>query len=83
MTEYTFETFRNDTNLKFIDISSEKWREYERPKATTRIEKPIALNVSKAGGHRVFDANGVSHYIPSGWFHLSWEVKDDMPHFVA
>lgn len=83
MTEYTFETFRNDTNYNFIDISSEQWRQYERPNATVRIDKPLALHTSKSGGHRVFDANGISHYIPSGWVHLSWEVKEGAPHFVT
>ena len=84
MTEYTFKTFRNDTNLNFVDISSESWREYQRSDNTfIRIKQPIALHVSKSGGHRIFDAEGVSHYIPSGWVHLCWMVKDDMPHFVA
>lgn len=83
MTEYTFKTFRNDSNLKFVDISSEAWREYKRSDAVIRVDQPVALHVSKSGGHRVFDAEGVSHYIPSGWIHLRWKVKDDMPHFVV
>lgn len=82
--QHTYETFRNGTSLNFVDISSEKWREYERPdKTKVRIENPVALNVSKSGGHRIFDASGVSHYIPSGWIHLSWNVKPGQPHFVA
>jgi len=83
MTEYTFETFRNDTKFNFIDISSELWRQYERKDSFVIIHKPLALHTSKSGGHRIFDASGTSHYIPSGWIHLSWEVKKDMPHFVA
>lgn len=83
MTEYTFETFKNDSNLKFVDISSEAWREYRRPDAVIRIDQPIALHVSKSGGHRVFDADGVSHYIPSGWIHLRWMVNENEPHFVV
>ena len=83
MTEYTFKTFRNDSNLKFVDISSEAWRHYEYKDSKVLINKPIALHVSKSGGHRLFDADGISHYIPSGWIHLSWMVKDDEPHFVV
>jgi len=82
--QYTYETFRNGTSLKFIDISSEEWREYERSNGTiTKIKNPIALNVSKSGGHRIFDGNGVSHYVTGGWIHLYWHVKDGQPHFVA
>ena len=86
--KYTYQSFRNESNSKFIDISSELWREYirqndDKTEIITRIDEPIALNVSKSGGHRLFDANGECHYIPSGWNHLKWKVKDDQPHFVA
>lgn len=67
--------------MKFHDISSEEWREYEFDGVTkkVRIEKPIALNVSKTGGHRLIDSQGISHYIPRGWKHLSWKAD---PQFV-
>ncbi len=78
-----FQEFRNDTTLNFKDITSESWREYIfLDNFLVRVEKPIALNVSKTGGHRIFDADGVCHYIPSGWRHLKWKVKDGEPHFV-
>lgn len=83
MTEYTYEEFHNATDLKFVDISSEMYREYDYGDEKIRIQKPIALNVSKSGGHRVFDASGKSHYINPGWKHLMWEVKQGFPHFVA
>jgi hypothetical protein len=73
--------FKNGTDLKFADISSEKYREYVFPVGVVRIENPLQLNVSK-NGHRVFDAQGVSHYIPQGWIHLKWEVKEGKPNFV-
>ena len=82
MTE-TFKTFRNDSNLKFSDISSEQWREYIFSDSfIVRIDSPVALSISKSGGHRLFDADGVSHYVPAGWKHLRWLVKTDQPHFV-
>lgn len=86
--KYTYQSFRNESPLKFTDISSELWRDYirqpdEKTVVVTRIEEPVALNVSKNGGHRIFDANGECHYIPSGWDHLKWKVKDGHPHFVA
>lgn len=75
--------FRNDSDLEFTDISSEAWREYQfQSGAIVRIEKPLRLNVSASGGHRIFDAQGESHYIPFGWIHLRWEAKPGEPNFV-
>jgi hypothetical protein len=79
-----FMDFINGTELYFKDISSEVSRTYEfagGEKVT--IENPLRLNVSASGGHRVFDAQGRSHYIPAGWFHLSWTAKASQPNFVA
>lgn len=83
MSKITFDTFRNKSGLKFKNIESEAYRTYVFKDVEVRIDYPIALNVSRSGGHRVVDANGVSHYVPSGWFHLKWEVFEDQPHFVA
>ena len=77
-----FDDIINESNLKLNDISSEKWREYEFDNKTIHIDRPLALNVSKAGGHRVIDDEGISHYIPKGWVHLSWKAKDFEPHLV-
>ena len=76
-------SFNNATDLTFTDISSEQWREYQFLGGdTVQIERPLQLNVSDSGGHRVFDAEGVSHYVPSGWFHLTWIAKGGAPNFV-
>lgn len=73
--------FRNETSLTFNDISAEKWRKYRFPDDTViKIKEPIKLNVSQ-NGHRIFDASGHSHYIPMGWIHLEWKVKEGKPHF--
>lgn len=85
MAEYTFADFRNESGLKFDDISSEEYRVYVRPdgkEKETVISKPIALNASKSGGHRIFDTLGICHYVPPGWKHLYWKVKEGHPHFV-
>lgn len=75
--------FKNATDLEFADISSEQWREYRfLGGETIRINAPLKLNVSDSGGHRIFDKEGVSHYIPAGWIHLKWTVKDGAPNFV-
>lgn len=75
--------FENATDLEFKDISSESYREYRFPGGDiVRIETPLKLNVSASGGHRIFDAEGVSHYVPAGWIHLSWVAKDGQPNFV-
>jgi len=74
--------FENATELAFEDISSERYREYRFGGGdVVRIEEPL-INVSASGGHRIFDAEGVSHYIPAGWIHLSWVAKDGEPNFV-
>lgn len=74
--------FKNGTDLEFVDISTEKFRTYEFVNSVVCINQPLKLNVSKSGGHRIFDAFGQSHYIPSGWVHLYWETKEGSPNFV-
>jgi hypothetical protein len=83
MKKLGFKDFRNGTQHTFEDISSEQSREYVFPDCVVKIDEPVALNVNySSGGHRVFDANGTSHYIPSGWRELKWTVNPDKPHFV-
>lgn len=72
----------NKSGLDFIDISTEKWRKYNFIESSVSIDNPLYLNVSKSGGHRILDAQGISHYIPSGWIHLCWEAKEGQPNFV-
>lgn len=73
---------RNQSQLEFIDISSEKWRNYITPVGTYSIHDPKYLAVTE-NGHRVLDSNGVSHYIDiSKGFFLSWEAKEGKPHFI-
>lgn len=75
--------FVNASELEFSDISSEESRQYDFSGGeSVVITNPLKLNVSASGGHRIFDAFGVSHYIPAGWLHLSWETKPGQPHFV-
>lgn len=74
---------KNSSSLEFTDISSEKYRCYKwADGGQVMINHPTHLNVSKSGGHRILDARGVSHYIPSGWIHLYWEVIEGFPNFV-
>ena len=74
--------FRNGSLLKFNDLSHEYYRVYCFPDGSVvRIDRPMKLNVAETGGHRVYTGDGISHYIPSGWRHLWWEVKEDAFHF--
>ena len=61
-----------------IDISGkEEYRKYIFPGGDeVRIDDPEFLIVSD-NGHRVFDANGYSHYVPYGWIHLYWKNIGD------
>lgn len=75
--------FVNASNLDFSDVSTEEERTYTFPGGhTVTITEPLKLNVSKSGGHRLFAADGVSHYVPAGWLGLSWKTKPGAPHFV-
>jgi hypothetical protein len=65
--------------MEFKDISSEDYREYRFGDVVVRIDAPLRLNVSSSGGHRILDSSGTSHYIPTGWQHLSWKAT---PPFV-
>ena len=75
--------FRSLASMNFHDISSEKYRTYvfENGSKVT-IKDPLFLNVSKSGGHRVYDARGISHYIPYKWVHLYWESRQGEEHFT-
>jgi hypothetical protein len=77
-----FKDLKNASENVFTDISSEEYRSYDFGEKFVRIERPIALSVSKSGGHRILDADEKSHYIPSGWIHLIWRAKPCKPHFV-
>ena len=72
-----------DEKLEFKSIGDEQYRVYEFPNGSkVRIDNPLQLNVSKSGGHRVLDSDGVSHYIPSGWNHLYWRVFEGKEPFA-
>lgn len=74
--------FINKSDNEFVDISSELYRTYTFPnKEKVIIQKPLKLSVSK-NGHRVWDVQNKSHYIPIGWIHLEWQVEEGKPNFV-
>lgn len=74
--------FINTSENNFRDVSSEEFREYIFPGGDiVRIERPIRLHVSARNAHRVFTADGMSHYITSGWLHLRWKAKPGAAHF--
>ena len=75
--------FINKGSYEFFAVDSEEYRIYEWPDYKIRIDNPLFVSVNnKNGGHRVFDSDGISHYIPSGWKHLFWKAKKNRPHFV-
>lgn len=82
-THATTRPFRNESDNDFSDISSEAVRTYNfGQKGFVKITNPLYLSVSPSGGHRIFSQDGQSHYVPSGWIHLSWTAREGEPHFV-
>lgn len=75
------DTFVNDSEYNFEDISSEAWREYDFGDVHVRIDDPRKLAVSD-NGHRVFDGTGTCHYIGFDGYYFKWQSKDGEPHFV-
>jgi len=74
---------RNESKNEFVDISTEEYRVYFFSKDhSVVIKEPQYLSVSSSGGHRILSKDGISHYIPSGWYLLEWEAKEGCPHFV-
>jgi hypothetical protein len=82
----TFNDLITTTDLEFTDISSEEWRAYSYLSGEDivglRINKPLALHVSKSGGHRVIDDRGICYYISPKWVSIIWKPKEGQPHFV-
>jgi len=76
-------TFKNESGLEFTDISSEAERVYNfGNRGFVKITNPEKLHVSDSGGHRIYSADGKSHYIPAAWIQLTWTAKADQPNFV-
>ena len=78
------EGFINESGLEFSDISSEKEREYCFPNGQKLyIDKPLYLNVSKTGGHRLYTEDGWCYYIqPKESWWIRWRVREGNPSFV-
>ena len=75
--------FVNASRFRFIDITSELFREYIYPNgAKIRIENPIKLSVAQNNAHRLFDMNGLSYYIPPGWISIVWKARPGAPNFI-
>ena len=78
------EAFLNESDLIFNDISSERKRKYKFPNGKSlKIGKPLFLNVSASGGHRIYAEDGWSYYIkPEQSWWIRWKVRKGKPNFV-
>ena len=83
VSKLTVDDFVNESGLSFTDISTEAVRRYRyKGGDVVEVPGPLLLNVSRSGGHRIFDENGVSRYVPPGWIELSWIAKVGEANFV-
>jgi len=78
------EGFINESGLEFKDISSEKEREYTFPTGKKLyIGKPLYLNVSESGGHRLYTQDKWCYYVqPKESWYIRWKVRKGQPNFV-
>ena len=75
--------FVNATKFRFIDITSELFREYVYVNgAKIRINFPMKLSVAGNNAHRVFDMKGLSYYIPPSWIGIVWKARPGAPNFI-
>jgi len=75
--------FVNASRFRFVDITSELFREYVYPNgAKIRIDYPMRLSVAQNNAHRLFDMNGLSYYIPPGWISVVWKARPGAPNFI-
>lgn len=69
-----------EEELAFNNLEGlEEWREYDFGGGKKyRIEKPIRVHVKRkpdGDSHRLIDAAGNRHYVPSGWIGFSFGGK--------
>jgi len=75
--------FLNLSKYRFVDISSELFREYIYSNGSKMtIQYPLKLSVTQNNTHRIFDANGLSYYIPPNWISIVWKAKPGAPNFI-
>lgn len=75
--------FFNATNLKFIDISHEQFRQYLFANgAKVEIKYPLKLGISRDNVHRVFDVTGLSYFIPPNWITLVTKPRPGGPDII-
>ena len=72
---------------KWLDISSEEWREYIYADGVTlRVVAPTKINISPSslGGHshRIQQESGRGIYVAPGWIAIRWEPKPGQPIFT-
>jgi len=75
--------FINYSRSRFIDINNELFREYLYPNgAKITIHLPLKLSIAGDKSHRIFDADGLSYYIPPNWIGIVWKAKPGAPNFI-
>lgn len=64
----------------FIDISHEEFRVYTFVKEgqffKVKIDNPLKL-IKEKDGDRIFDLQGLGHYVPNEWIHLFWKNREE------
>ena len=72
-----FRDIRVSDGMGFMDISEIKYRTYFYADGSVTFDSPIAINVSKSGGHRLILEDGKSVYVRPGWFAFEYQVAND------
>lgn len=61
--------------IKFTDIN-EQSRTYVFAQGEYTIDKPLRIHVRPSGTHRVEDAQGVKHIVPTGWLGIRFTAAN-------
>ena len=75
--------FINYSRSRFVNINNELFREYLYPNgAKITIHFPLKLSIAGDKSHKIFDADGLSYYIPPNWIGIVWKAKPGAPNFI-
>lgn len=74
-----FKDVQEQEVLEFKSVENETYRLYIYKNGfTIKVDNPVAIHISRSGGHRLILASGRCMYVKAGWIAFAYEkAKDD------